>query len=138
LTGFQTPFIFLAEDDLDDQELLIEAFTTHSRSLTIETATNGKKAVVFLEGLPDSFLPCLIVLDFNLPEIDGAQILKLLSENNRFIKIPKVVWSTSTSPVYKELCLELGAHAYYVKPTDISSIHSLAREMLEFCDEDFS
>ncbi len=90
MTGYQTPFIFLAEDDLDDQELLIEAFTRHSRSLTIETATNGKKAVVFLEALPDSFLPCLIVLDFNLPEIDGAQILKLLSENNRFIRYPRL------------------------------------------------
>lgn len=127
------PFIFLAEDDVDDQELLIEAFTTQSQSLKIKTATNGKKAALFLDELSDDALPCLIVLDYNLPEVDGAQLLELLTGKKRYDGIPKVVWSTSNSPLYRSLCLEMGAKAYFVKPNDLKGIHTLAKEMLSFC-----
>ncbi len=126
-------FIFLAEDDVDDQELLIEAFTTQSQTLKIQTATNGKKAALFLDELSDDALPCLIVLDYNLPEVDGAQLLELLTGKKRYNAIPKVVWSTSNSPMYKKLCLEMGAKAYFVKPNDVKGIHTLAKEMLAFC-----
>ena len=127
------PYIFLAEDDVDDQELLIEAFTIQSQSLKIHTATNGKKAALFLDELSDDALPCLIVLDYNLPEVDGAQLLELLTSKSRYDDIPKVVWSTSNSPMYRKLCLQMGAKAYFVKPNDIKGIHNLAKEMLEFC-----
>ncbi|HEY0057955.1 MAG TPA: response regulator [Flavisolibacter sp.] len=127
------PFIFLAEDDVDDQELLIEAFTAQSQSLKIQTATNGKKAALFLDELSDDALPCLIVLDYNLPEVDGAQLLELLTSKKRYDEIPKVVWSTSNSPLYKRLCLEMGAKAYFVKPNDLKGIQTLAKEMLAFC-----
>lgn len=130
-----TPYIFLAEDDIDDQSLLIEALTTHAESLKIHTATNGKKAAIFLEALADSSLPCLIVLDYNLPEIDGGELLQILSSIERFHAIPKVVWSTSNSPKYQQICLQLGAKAYFVKPNDVDGIQKLAKEMLSFCDD---
>lgn len=127
------PFIFLAEDDIDDQELLIEAISSHNKSMQIHIVSNGKKAMVFLENLPASHLPCLILLDYNLPEADGAQVLTFLSQQERYHAIPKVVWSTSNSPVYREACLKLGARAYFTKPSDVSSIATLAKEILTFC-----
>ena len=129
----QDPFIFLAQDDIDDQQLLIEAFSQLDNSITVTAVNNGKKALSFLEDLSEGSSPCLIVLDYNLPELSGAQILERLNKMKRFEDVTKVVWSTSNSPVYEQICLDLGAKAYLVKPNDISGIHRLAQLMLQMC-----
>jgi CheY-like chemotaxis protein len=127
--------IFLAEDDVDDQELLIEALTGFNKNIKITTATNGKKALTELDRFAENELPCLIILDYNLPEVNGGEILKTLKNNNRYLNIPKVVWSTSNSPQYMQICLHHGAVAYFVKPSEISGIEKLAKEMLAFCGQ---
>ena len=127
------PFIFLAEDDIDDQELLVEAFTHIDETITIKTVNNGKKALSFLDELSSDNSPCLIVLDYNLPELSGAEILERLNQSKKFEDITKIIWSTSNSPVYEKICLDLGAKAYLVKPNDISGINRLAQLMLQMC-----
>jgi CheY-like chemotaxis protein len=127
------PFIFLAEDDIDDQELLAEAFSLLDNTIAVKTVSNGKKALSFLEQLPHGQSPCLIVLDYNLPELSGAEILERLNQSNQFKDVTKVVWSTSNSPVYEKICLDLGARAYLVKPNDISGINRIAQLMLQMC-----
>ena len=131
-TGSNT-LVFLAEDDIDDQELLIEALTNYNEKIKVRAAANGKKALTELESFPDNEIPCLIILDYNLPEINGAEILKALKDHPRYADVPKVVWSTSNSPQYKQICLSHGALAYFVKPSEISGIEKLASEMLAFC-----
>ena len=128
-----SPFIFLAEDDIDDQELLAEAFAQLDSTISIKAVNNGKKAIAFLEGLSPENNPCLIILDYNLPELSGAEILERLNHLRQYEDIIKVVWSTSSSPVYEKICLDLGAKAYLVKPNDISGIQRLAQEMLQMC-----
>jgi CheY-like chemotaxis protein len=128
--------ILLAEDDLDDQELLIEAIEHVDAHFQVYTINNGNKTISFLEKLEDDQLPSLIILDYNLPEVNGGQILQILNANLRYKPIPKVVWSTSNSPLYKTQCLELGAKAYMVKPSDINSIQNMAQQMLAFCNSD--
>lgn len=130
-------YIFLAEDDVDDQELLIEAFTSLDARMSVRTVNNGKKAVEFLNSLSTSSLPALIVLDYNLPEYDGAKVLEKLAQIERYKNTPKVVWSTSNSAFYKQLCLQLGAKDYYVKPNEIAGIKALAKEMLNLCKPSF-
>ena len=127
------PFIFLAEDDIDDQELLEEALKHLDETIIIKAEKNGKKALSFLESLSPEDAPCLIILDYNLPELSGAEILERLNALRRFEEITKVVWSTSNSPEYERICLELGAKAYLVKPNDISGINRLAQLMLQMC-----
>jgi CheY-like chemotaxis protein len=127
------PFIFLAEDDIDDQELLAEAFAQIDNTISIRAVNNGKKAIALLEELSPEDIPCLIILDYNLPELSGAEILERLNSISRYDDIIKVVWSTSNSPVYEKICLDLGAKAYLVKPNDISGIHTLAQLMLQMC-----
>lgn len=127
------PFIFLAEDDIDDQELLVEAFFKIDKDVSVKAVDNGKKALNFLENLSPEQNPCLIVLDYNLPELSGAEILERLNKSELFEDIIKVVWSTSDSPVYKQICLDLGAKAYLVKPNDFSGIYELARMMMQLC-----
>ena len=126
-------FIFLAEDDIDDQELLIEAFAHFDDSISVKVVNNGKKALSFLESLSTDQSPCLIVLDYNLPELSGAEILQKLNHSKVFDDVTKVVWSTSNSPVYESVCMALGAKAYLVKPNDISGMNKLAELMLQMC-----
>jgi len=132
MTNLPSKFILLGEDDIDDQEILEEIFSTEDTSLNLQFFNNGHKVISHLEDAADN-LPCLIVLDFNMPELNGAEILKKLSENDRFNSIPKIVWSTSDSPVYKAMCLELGACDYLVKPSSINALRDIVKQILSYC-----
>ena len=124
--------ILLAEDDIDDQELLNEAFTEIDPSIEIYSFTTGKKFLSYLDNLPDSNIPDLIILDYNIPEMNGAEILRHLEQNNRYKNVVKLVWSTSDSPLYQNSCLQYGAQAYLVKPSNISGLAELAKKMLSY------
>jgi CheY-like chemotaxis protein len=127
--------ILLAEDDPDDQELIIHAFTELSPSFKLHIVNDGQEAIDFLSSTSDSKLPCLIVLDYNMPELNGAQVLQKLTNNKRYEHIPKIILSTSGNPRYIQDCLHKGAHAYRVKPDNFPELIVLAKEMLEMCGE---
>ena len=125
-------FILLGEDDIDDQEILEEIFSTVDSNCSLQFFNNGKKVLSHLESSKDN-LPCLIVLDFNMPELNGADILKILSQDQRYHKIPKIIWSTSDAPVFRSMCLELGASDYLVKPSKITALQNMVKHMLTYC-----
>ncbi len=125
-------FILLGEDDIDDKELLEEIFCEADASVRLQFFNNGKKVITHLETCREP-LPCLIILDFNMPELNGAEILKMLSANKRLAPIPKIIWSTSNAPVYKSICLEYGARDYLVKPSTISDLQNMVKYMLAYC-----
>jgi CheY-like chemotaxis protein len=124
--------ILIGEDDLDDQEFLKEIFSSIGEAFTYEFVFNGGKLLEYLEKA--EHLPCLIVLDYNMPELNGAEILAQLKKNDRYNSIPKIIWSTSNSTTFKEKCLELGANDYVVKPSNVSDLKDIARYMLSFCN----
>jgi len=122
--------ILLAEDDLDDQELLAEAFAQVDPTVRLLSFTTGRNILAYLDGLGQHQLPRIIIVDYNIPEINGAEILKELDARRKFDGITKLVWSTSSSPQYENRCLRLGASAYLVKPSSIAGLTELARRML--------
>ena len=109
--------ILLGEDDIDDQEFLEEVFSSIDNSYCLKSVNNGKKLITHWESLEDELLPYLIILDYNLPELNGAEILKILNAHKRYQSIPKIIWSTSNSKIYKSACIKLGASDYLVKPS---------------------
>jgi CheY-like chemotaxis protein len=125
--------ILLADDDPDDQELIVHAFSEVSRTFNLHIVNDGKEVIDFLSTTSDSKLPCLIVLDYNMPELNGAQVLQKLTDNKRYENIPKIILSTSSNPKYIQDCLHKGANAYRVKPDNFTQLVVLAKEMLEFC-----
>ncbi len=125
--------IFLAEDDADDQEFLIEALQRLDASVKVHVESSGEKALEYLIQVPAEFAPRLILLDYNLPKLNGQQILRQISDHDRYRNINKLVWSTSSSPLYEQACLEAGAQAYLVKPTDILGISRIAQVVLDHC-----
>lgn len=126
-------FILLGEDDADDQEMLKEVFTLIDTAFVLFFVNNGKEIISALEKLKDDQMPCLIVLDYNMPGLNGADILRELSTNERYKNIPKVVWSTAGSEKFRNICLELGAVDYVIKPNNVVGLEEVARYMLSLC-----
>jgi len=126
-------FILLGEDDPDDQEMLKDVFTAIDTAFVLFFVNNGSEVLSALGKLKDDQMPCLIVLDYNMPGLSGADILRELGTNERYKNIPKVVWSTSGSEKFRSVCLELGAVDYVLKPTDVVELEEIARYMLSLC-----
>jgi CheY-like chemotaxis protein len=126
-------FILLGEDDADDQEMLKDVFASIDASFVLFFVNNGGEILSALEKLKDDQMPCLIVLDYNMPGLNGADILKELGTNERYKQIPRVVWSTSASEKFRKLCLELGAVDYVIKPNNVTDLEKIARYMLSLC-----
>jgi CheY-like chemotaxis protein len=108
--------IFLADDDEDDQLIFMEALAGIDPAITVETALNGREALVKLEQMEK--LPDLIFLDINMPLMDGFQCLSKLKLQARFSSIPVIICTTSTSANSARTAEILGAHAFLTKPSD--------------------
>jgi CheY-like chemotaxis protein len=125
--------ILIADDDIDDQELLEEAFLNIEQGAVIHTVSSGKEAVEYLQNCPAHKLPCLIVLDYNMPDITGAQLTENICSDQSLSKIPVLVWSTSDSFLYRQECERKGARQYFYKPNNFSQVIEMAKKMLDFC-----
>jgi len=126
-------FIIVGEDDIDDKDILEELFSSIDSSVKLHFLNNGEKLVYFLEIAEAKDLPCLILLDYNMPGLNGAEILSSLQNNDRLKHIPKMIWSTSDAAIFKNKCLELGACDYLVKPSSIKDLKNTIQYILSFC-----
>ena len=125
-------FILIGEDDIDDQEFLGEMIISIDPTYKLQFITTGKKIISYLEELDNNNLPNLIVLDYNMPEFNGVEILKKISTIKRYALIPKILWSTSNSSVLKAECLRLGAEDFIVKPSNLKALEEIVKYMLSF------
>ncbi len=137
-TSQSKPTIFLVDDDPEDQELLFQAFQQITDKYHIKQVITGRELMELLSGMDDGALPCLIVLDYNMPEMNGKDTLKFLHGEGRYRHIPKVIYSTSNSFFEKAEFLSIGASEFMTKANSIKEILSAARRMLLYCDEETS
>lgn len=110
--------ILVVDDDQDDHLILLDFFKDAGKEQYIKFIDNGKKAIEFLERLPDEApLPKLIVLDLNMPILNGTQTLLYLKQAPKLKNIPVIIFSTSENENEKRKCLSFGAVDYLVKPS---------------------
>ena len=124
--------ILIGEDDIDDKEILEEIFLSIDPSIKLTFINDGQKLVSSLENETTKNLPGLIILDYNMPHLNGAEILKCLQENEKVKNIPKIIWSTANAEGFKNICLQLGAYEYLVKPSRFSDLESMIKQMLSY------
>lgn len=125
--------ILITDDDLEDIELIEEAFLSIEPAVELHKFTSGKTAIEFLYSRVDQELPCLIILDYSMPEINGSQMLAFIKKEVRFHDIPKVVLSTSNAPLHIHECMVNGATEYMVKPDNMKELQALAQKLVLFC-----
>lgn len=125
--------ILIADDDPEDVELIEEALLKIEPALELRKFTNGRTAIEYLVSSQDQELPCLIILDYSMPEINGSQVLSRIKDEARYELIPKVVLSTSNAPLHIHECIANGATEYLVKPDNLTALNALAHKLLAFC-----
>lgn len=123
------------EDNPEDVELFRIALAKLNISLDISVARNGEEALAFLQrkGVHSTASPPdLIILDLNLPKMDGREMLAALKRDHALKIIPVVVFTTSDSPLHVRECYTLGAACYLVKPIDFAELVDLLGNTFAF------
>lgn len=100
--------ILYVEDDHDDFLLLQKAFHDVDHHIELVNVINGFETIRFLQDVNDNNFPSLIVMDVNMPLMDGKETLELLREDDQFKCIPVVFFSTSVSPMDKRMIESTG------------------------------
>src|ERR1700743_1508020 len=110
------PFILVAEDDSDDKFLLQTIFEEKGYDTPLAFVSNGVELIEYLGNIlldeENAGYPAFILLDLNMPKMDGRQALKQIKENMILKKIPVVVFSTTKNDIEIKRCYELGANTY--------------------------
>jgi CheY-like chemotaxis protein len=121
------------DDDPDDQQLFknaIQSLDTHSE---IVVAENGAEGIEYLISMKkQNNLPCIIVLDINMPKINGRETCIAIKKDEVLAAIPLIIFSTSNS-VLDKLFFENKDVVYITKPTNFDNIVEVASVMLNKC-----
>lgn len=125
--------ILIADDDIEDLELIEEAIISVEPDAEVLTFTKAVIALEYLNSQQDNELPNLIVLDYNMPELTGSQWLSAVRNQGRYIQIPKIVLSTSNAPFHKQECINSGADEYIVKPDTLDELQGIAQRLIAMC-----
>jgi CheY-like chemotaxis protein len=123
--------ILIAEDDPEDMDLIADAIAAAEPRAYLHKFEDGLSAVEYLRTRSDNDLPSLIILDYNMPGLTGAQVLRSISTEERYKPIPKVVLSTSNAALHKHECMRSGASGYFVKPGSLKELNQLAKTIVD-------
>ena len=127
--------ILLVEDNPDDVELTRIAFTEAGSGHVIRVVTDGAQALDYLfargeyAGRDINDLPALVLLDLNLPKLNGREVLQAIRENPVTRALPVVVLTTSAEPFDVGSVYELGANSYIQKPVEFERFVDVVRQI---------
>jgi CheY-like chemotaxis protein len=127
--------VLLVEDDPGDVLMTQEAFADYKVQNTLHVVNNGVDALAFLrrEGeYAEAPTPDLILLDLNLPRMDGREVLAAVKEDEALRRIPVVVLTTSEAEEDVLRSYSLHANAYVTKPVDFERFIDVVRSIDEF------
>ncbi|MCD6065826.1 MAG: response regulator receiver protein [Bacteroidetes bacterium] len=113
--------ILIADDDIDDQYMIRQAFTSIELDEYIHTVSDGMELLDYLyrKGKykdADILPPKIILLDLNMPKKDGRECLKEIKSNPKLSSIPIIIYSTSSNPDDISYAYGHGASSYITKP----------------------
>jgi len=118
----EVPYILVVDDDPFDKELICKALAEIG-GILCKVITYGERVIDFLnQSFMNHELPSLIILDFNMPRINGDRILSLIKGNVNYKDLPVLIYSTYISEQIREILLAQGAMECYVKPTNYSML----------------
>jgi CheY-like chemotaxis protein len=127
--------VLLVEDSSGDVRLTQEAFRDANPSIQLHVANDGVEAMAFLrrEGANVHALrPDLILLDLNLPRMDGREVLAHIKEDESLKTIPTVILTTSEAEVDIVKSYQLQANCYLTKPVQFDAFESLVKSINDF------
>ncbi len=127
--------VLMVEDDPGDVELTIESLKEQKIRNNIHVVDDGEKALAFLrrtEPYRDAPRPDVVLLDLNLPRMDGRDVLRAIKADPALRTIPVIVLTTSTAEEDIARSYELNASCYVSKPIDLDSFGKVVRSIEDF------
>lgn len=122
--------VLYADDDSDDLMLVKEAFQEYSSVLNIVTVDDGTKVIDFLISTQE--LPCLIILDVNMPKMGGKETLAEIKKVEHLKDIPVIFFTTSSRPFKSAIESSV---PFITKPTDMEQYSVIPTTFLSNCSE---
>jgi chemotaxis family two-component system response regulator Rcp1 len=125
--------VLLVEDNPGDVRLTQEAFHDANITIKLHVANDGVEAMAFLrnEGAPNP-RPALILLDLNLPRMDGREVLALIKGDESLKMIPTVILTTSDAEADIVKSYQLQANCYLSKPVQLDAFEVLVKSINDF------
>ncbi len=134
--------ILLVEDNPDDEELTLRALRHHKIADNVVVAHDGVEALDFLFSRGDfaeqhsSSLPNVVLLDLNLPRVNGHEVLKAMRADERTRTLPVVVLTSSNEEIDIQTSYRSGANSYIRKPVDyrqfVDAVEKIGNYWLKF------
>lgn len=122
--------ILIVEDSEDDFEATKRAFAKTNLKNPIVHASSGEEALEYL--ISTRTLPGIILLDLNMPGMDGRKTLEIIKKEPKLYKIPVVVLTTSADERDISACYGFGANTYIQKPVDFDGLIAAIKELKEY------
>jgi len=127
----------LVIEDVRDHALLVRVAARRALpGLDVRVAGDGREGIAYLAGTPPCQdrrshpLPTVIILDLLMPDVDGFAVLEWLKEQRGIVRAPVVVLTSSENSDHERRSLELGARAFYRKPSDLESLGETIRAIV--------
>ena len=127
--------VLLVEDSPGDVRLTREAFREANRAIELHVATDGVEAMAFLrqEGIhANAPRPDFILLDLNLPKMDGREVLAHIKGDDKLKGIPTVILTTSEAEADIVKSYQLQANSYLSKPVQLDAFEALINSINDF------
>lgn len=130
----KSKFILYVDDDEDDRQMLSDAIRYANQDVKVALAENGLEALDYLTSIKDNGdrLPCLIVLDINMPFLDGKETFERLRTDSVLKAVPVIVFSSSQKPADKTEFNALGIE-FFTKPYEIGDMAKIVNHMIGVC-----
>jgi CheY-like chemotaxis protein len=125
--------VLCVDDDEDDQLFLREVIMSQPYSFEIKEVKNGQEAMNYLKGcITKEELPCLIIMDLNMPKMDGRQTIRKIKEQADLATIPIAVFTTSSRQSDKKYFEDQGLF-FITKPFDYDVFKTKVADILRHC-----
>jgi CheY-like chemotaxis protein len=129
--------ILLAEDNPNDVELTLAAFSEHNLANEVFVVSDGEEALDYLfqrgrfKARPNGN-PAVILLDLKMPKVDGLEVLRIIKQDEKLKNIPVVMLTSSREEPDLLRSYQLGVNAYVVKPVDFQSFMDAVKQLGAF------
>jgi len=130
-----TTKILLADDDDDDREVFKTVISNKTDVTLMRCLENGREVIEFLDRLPEESLPDIIILDQNMPKMNGLETLEYLKRQDRYARIIVAIYSTFTDARLVEQYRKLGAALVLTKPSRMEDYSTLVNNILNLLNQ---
>ncbi len=138
VSAVKGPVILLADDDKDDLDMTLRALTKNELAGDFYTVHDGEELLDFLHHrgkfAPPALSPTpqLILLDLNMPKMDGREALREIKSHPEFHRIPVVVMTTSAAQQDVTRAYDLGSNSFITKPVTLAELVEVTRVLGQY------